>query len=307
MHLSPEVNGMSIIKGFKMLKSAAVDFGRDDAMTLAAALAFYGALSMAPLLLILLAVTSLLGPNVQQSVIQQIQNMVGERAGSVIGEIVQQGSQQRSAGWIGAVLGFVALLFSATGAFGQMQHSLNKIWDVQPKATTAWLWLRKRLLSLLLVLGIGLILLASLGLSAAMNLIFAGAGGYLWQIANAVGMLVIFTVLFALIYKVLPDVEISWKDVWVGAFITGILFEVGRFLIGLYLGRSSVASPYGAAGSLVLLLLWVYYASLIFFLGAELTQTWAAFHGRRFQPEAYAEETPEAREKKERQMQEVGR
>jgi membrane protein len=298
---------MSIIKGFKMLKSAAVDFGRDDAMTLAAALAFYGALSMAPLLLILLAVTSLLGPNVQQSVIQQIQNTVGERAGSVIGEIVQQGSQQRSAGWIGAVLGFVALLFSATGTFGQMQHSLNKIWDVQPKSTTVWLWLRKRALSLLMILGIGLILLASLGLSTAMNLIFAGTGGYLWQIVNAVGMLVVFTVLFALIYKVLPDVEISWKDVWVGAFITGILFEVGRFLIGLYLSRSSVASPYGAAGSLVLLLLWVYYASLIFFLGAELTQTWAAFHGRRFQPEAYAEETPEAQEKKERQMQEVGR
>ena len=158
-----------------------------------------------------------------------------------------------------------------------------------------------------MILGIGLILLLSLGLSAVLNLFFAGTGSYLWQIVNAVGMLAVFTVLFALIYKVLPDVEISWKDVWVGAFITGILFEVGRFLIGLYLGRSSVASPYGAAGSLVLILLWVYYASLIFFLRLELTQTWAAFHDRRFQPEGYAEETPEAQAKKERQMQEVGR
>ncbi len=297
---------MSIKRGYQMLKTAVADFSGDDAMSLAAALAFYAALSMAPLLLIFLAVSSLLGPDIQKQMIQQMQSVVGERAGSVIGEIVQRGGQQRSAGWISAIVGFVALLFSATGAFGQMQHSLNRIWDVQPKSTGAWLWLRKRLLSLLMILAIGLVLLVSLGLSAALNLVFAGTPNYLWQIVNAAGMLVICTLLFAWIYKVLPDVEISWKDVWVGALITGVLFEVGRFLIGLYLGRSTVASPYGAAGSLVLILLWIYYASVIFFFGAELTQTWATFHGRRLQPQEYAEETPEAQEK-ERQMQEVGR
>ncbi len=148
---------------------------------------------------------------------------------------------------------------------------------------------------------------ASFSRDDAMSLMFAGTGSHAWQIVNAVGMLVIYTLLFALIYKVLPDVEISWKDVWVGALITGVLFEVGRFLIGLYLGRSSVASPYGAAGSLVLILLWIYYASIVFFFGAELTQTWATFHGRRLQPEEYAEETPEGQEKRRRQMQEVGR
>jgi membrane protein len=257
--------------------------------------------------LFFLAVSSLLGPDIQKQMIQQMQTVVGERAGSVIGEIVQRGGQQRSAGWISAIVGFVALLFSATGAFGQMQHSLNRIWDVRPQSAGVRLWLRKRALSLLLILGIGLVLLVSLGLSTALNLVFAGTPNYLWQIVNAAGMLILYTLLFALVYKILPDVEISWKDVWVGALLTGVLFEIGRFLIGMYLGRSSVASPYGAAGSLVLILLWIYYASLIFFFGAELTQTWAAFHGRRLKPEPYAEEIPEARGKKERQMQEVGR
>ncbi len=298
---------MSIKRGYQMLKSAVADFSSDDAMSLAAALAFYAALSMAPLLLIFLAVSSLLGPDLQERMIQQMQAVVGERAGSVIGEIVQRGGQQRSAGWISAIVGFAALLLSATGAFGQMQHSLNRIWDVRPKSAGVKLWLRKRALSLLLILAIGLVLLVSLGLSAALNSMFAGTGSYVWQIVNAAGMLIIYALLFALIYKILPDVEISWKDVWAGAIITGILFEVGRYLIGWYLGRSSVASPYGAAGSLVLLLLWIYYASVIFFLGAELTQTWAVFHGRRLQPQEYAEETPEGQEKRERQMQEVGR
>ncbi len=297
---------MSIKRGYQILKASFAGFSTDDVMSLAAALAFYAALSMAPLLLIFLAVSSLLGPDIQQRMIQQMQSVVGERAGSVIGEIIQRGGQQRSAGWISAILGFVALLFSATGAFAQMQHSLNRIWNVQPKSTGVWLWLKKRLLSLLLILAIGLVLLVSLGLSTALNLMFAGTGSYAWQIVNAVGMLIIYTLLFALIYKILPDVEISWKDVWAGAIITGILFEVGRYLIGMYLGRSSVASPYGTAGSLVLILLWIYYASIIFFFGAELTQAWATFHGRRLKPEPYAEETPEAQDK-ERQMQEVGR
>jgi membrane protein len=298
---------MSITKGFRILKSAAVEFSNDDAMTLGAALAFYAALSMAPLLMIVLAVTSLLGPNAQQQVIQQIQNVAGEQSGSVIRQIVERGSQQRSAGWISAIVGFVVLLFSASGAFVQMQHSLNLIWNVQSKSGGVWPWLRKRVLSLLLILCIGLILLVSLGISAALNLIFAGTSGYLWQIVNGVGMFIIYTLLFAVIYKVLPDVQIAWKDVWWGAIITGVLFEIGRYLIGLYLGRSSVGSPYGAAGSLVALLVWIYYAALIFFFGAELTQARAGFHGRRLRPGEYAGQTPEAEEKQERQMQEAHR
>ena len=298
---------MSIQRGLQILKAAAVDFSNDDAMTLGAGLAFYAALSMAPLLLIALAVTSLLGPNIQQQVVQQIQNVAGEQSGSVIQQIVARGGQQRSAGWVSALVGFVVLLFSASGAFVQMQHSLNRIWNVQAKSGGVWAWLRKRVLSLLLILSIGLIVLVSLGISAAINMVFAGTSGYLWQIVNAVGMLIIYTLLFAVIYKVLPDVQIAWKDVWWGAIVTGLLFEIGRYLIGLYLGRSSVGSPYGAAGSLVALLVWIYYAALIFFFGAELTQAYAGFHGRRLRPGEYAEQTPEAQEKQERQMQEAGR
>ncbi len=203
---------MSFRNGFKILKLAAVGFSNDDAVTLGAALAFYAALSMAPLLLILLAVTSLLGSDTQKQVIQQVQNVSGEQAGSVIGQIV-----------------------------------------------------------------------------------------------NGVGMLIIYMLLFALIYKVLPDVQLAWKDVWWGAIITGLLFEIGRYLIGLYLGHSGVGSPYGAAGSLVALLVWIYYASLIFFFGAELTQAYAGFHGRRWRPDEYAELTPAAQEKQERQLQEAHR
>ncbi len=195
---------MSLKNGFRILKSAALGFSHDDAMTLAAALAFYAALSMAPLLLIL---------------------------------------------------------------------------------------------------GIGLILLISLGVSAALHIVFAGTSGSLWQIVNAVGMLIIYTLLFALSYKILPDVQIAWKEVWWGAIVTGILFEIGRYLIGLYLGRSGVGSPYGAAGSLVALLIWIYYASILFFFGAELTQSYAAFQGRQLQPDEYAEQTPEAQEKRRREMQ----
>ena len=298
---------MDLRKAFRMVKSAVVDFVNDNAMTLGAALAFYAALSIAPLLLIVIAVTSLLGPDVQKQVVQQIQNTVGPQAGDAVQGIVQAGASHRSAGTISAVVGFVILVLSASGAFVQMQYSLNTIWEVQPKPGGGlWRWLSKRVLSLALILGIGLLMLISLALSTAITAVFAHTSGDAWQAADVVGFLIIYTLLFALVYKVLPDVEMSWKDVWVGAALTAVLFEVGRFLLGFYLGRGSVGSPYGAAGSLVLILLWIYYASVIFFFGAELTQTWAIFHGRRLEPQEYAEQTPEAHEK-ERQMQEVGR
>jgi membrane protein len=158
-----------------------------------------------------------------------------------------------------------------------------------------------------MILGIGFLLLVSLGVSTVLNLLFAGTSGFAWEAVNVVASLFVYAALFALTYKVLSDVKISWRDVWVGALLTAVLFEIGRFLLGLHPGRSTVASPYGSAGSLVTILLWIYYASIIFFFGAELTQTWAAFHGRRLQPEEYAEETPAGQEKRERQLQGAGR
>ncbi len=284
-----------------------MEFINDDALTLGAALAFYTAVSMAPLVLILLAITSLLGPDVQTRTVQEIQSTMGSSAGHVIGEIVRQGRQQQYAGTVSAILGIAIVLLSATGVFAQMQYSLNRIWNIQPKAgSTLWLWLRNRLISFGMILAIGFILLVSLSISTAINMIFAGTAGSVWKAVNTSASLVVYTAAFAVIYKVLPDAEITWKDVWVGALLTAILFDLGRLLLALYVGRSAITSPYGTAGSLVAVLLWIYYAALIFFFGAELTQTWAVFHGRQLQPEAHAEKTPQAEEERQRQRQKAG-
>jgi membrane protein len=281
---------MDLKKGFRAVKSALFAFADDNAMTLGAALAFYAALSTAPLLLILIAVTSLLAPDVQSRVVQQIENTVGAKAGNAIQDIIQSGAAQRRVGTISAIVGLIILVFSATGAFVQAQYSLNTIWGVQPKpGSSVWRWVWKRILSLGMILGIGLLLLVSMVLSTVINVLFAGTGGYVWQVADFFGALIVYILLFALIYKVLPDVEISWQDVWVGATITAVLFAVGKFLIGFYLGRGGVASAYGAAGSLVALLLWIYYSALIFFLGAEMTQAYARVYGKRLRPPRGAE------------------
>jgi membrane protein len=296
---------MNVRKAFQMVKSALFDFVDDNAMTLGAALAFYAALSIAPLLLIFVAVTSLLGPDFQKQMVGQVEHLAGPQAGSPIQAIVQSGAAHPGAGTLSAAVGFAILVFSASGAFVQMQYSLNTIWEVQPRSgSTVWQWLMKRVLSLALTLGIGVILLISMGVSTAVNAVFAGTGGYIWQAADFVGSLIIYVLLFALIYKVLPDVKTSWKDIWVGAVVTAVLFAVGKFLLGFYLGRSGVGSPYGAAGSLIVLLLWIYYSALIFFLGAEFTQAYARVYGRKLEPTEEAEKTPET-EEKEKELQEA--
>lgn len=299
---------MNIRKAFKMVKSALYDFFDDNAMTLGAALAFYAALSIAPLLLILIAVTSLLGPGVQERMVGQVEQTVGPQAGNAIQGIVQAAAARPAAGTFSAIVGFVVLLFSASGVFVQMQSSLNAIWDVQTKSGGVWRWLVKRVLSLGMILGIGLLLLISLAVSTTINAVFrgtsAGIGQYLLQAADIVGSLIVYVLLFALVYKVLPDVKTSWKNIRVGAIITAVLFVIGKFLLGLYLGRSGIGSPYGAAGSLIVLLVWIYYSALIFFLGAEFTQAYARFYGQKMEPAAGAEKTPEAKEE-ERELQEA--
>lgn len=300
---------MNLRNVYRIPASAAVDFlFYDDALTLGASLGFYTAVSLAPLLLILLALTALLGPQVQTQIVQEVQNSMGPRAGTVIGEIVARGHRQQAGGEISAAVGFALLLFFATGVFAQMQYALNRIWGVQPKPGHGlWQWVRQRLLSLGMMLALGFLLLVSLSVSTAIQVIFAGTSGLVWRVVNGVASVFVYTLLFALIYKILPDVQISWRDTAGGALLTGVLFAAGRFLLGLYLARNSLTSPYGSAGSLVVLLLWIYYASLIFFFGAELTQTWMAFHGRPLQPYAFAEETPEGQQKRRRQRQAAAR
>jgi membrane protein len=262
-------------------------FGQDDAMMLAAALAFYSALSFAPLLLIALWVAGLLGPETQAQVVDAFRQAVGPEAGAVIDAILRNAEREAGFGSVAGWVGLVALAFSATGVFAQLQVAMNRVWDVRAKAGGIGAWLRKRVLSLGMVLAILFLLLVSLVISTAVQLAFSG-GGAAWQALSFGVSLLLYVLLFASIFKVLPDVQIAWRNVWIGALLTALLFAVGKWAIGLYLGQGSVGSAYGAAGSLLVLLVWVYYSGVILFLGAELTQVIARRRGVEIVPDAHA-------------------
>jgi membrane protein len=216
--------------------------------------------------------------------------LIGPQAAQAIESIVDHAKAPAS-GVIGTIVGIAVLLFGASGVFGELQDSLNIVWEVQPKPGRGIKgFLRDRFFPFTLVLGVAFLLLVSLVLSAALaaaGTFLAGSlpgGETLWQVLNFIISIAAVTVLFALIFKVVPDVTIKWRDVWVGAAITAVLFTVGKLAIGLYLGRSGVATPYGAAGSVVVLVVWVYYSAQILFFGAELTQVFARHFGSRIRP-----------------------
>ncbi len=218
--------------------------------------------------------------------------------------MIANAGRHGSGGVIATIIGVVTILFGATGVFVQLQSALNRIWNVEPKPGAGiWSFVRTRLISFGMILGIGFLLLVSLVLSAAVSAVGTWATGLLPGSETLVNILtfavsfVLTTLLFAMIYKVLPDVEIGWRDVWIGAGVTAFLFTVGKSLIGLYLAKSSVASTYGAAGSLVVLLLWVYYSSQILFLGAEFTQVYATRYGSRIRPSKHAVPVVEKKER----------
>jgi len=199
-------------------------------------------------------------------------------------------------GWTATLIGSVTLLFGALGVFGELQNSLNTIWEVKPKPATGFLdgvkrFIIKRLTSFTMVLGIGFLLLASLVISAAVSALgeYIGArwplADFWLQFINFIVSFVVITLLFAMIFKFLPEIKIAWKDVWLGAAVTSALFSVGKFLIGLYLGRSQVGTAFGAAGSLAILLIWIYYSAQILFFGAEFTQVYANRYGSKIVPD----------------------
>ena len=276
-------------------KEVVSEFFDDDALTHAASLAYYTALSFAPLLMLLLWIASLLGEDTQNRMVAQLHSFIGGPAAGAVDEVVNNAEQQPNAGSIAGIISILFLLFSASGVFGQLQYALNSIWDVQARPGEGiWGWLRKRFLSFGMVLALGFILLVSLVISSVLSGMMGEGGGEAEEAASAVGHVVqlvvsfaVFTVLFALMFKFLPDVKIAWNDVWVGALATAALFTVGKFLIGLYLGRSTDSS-YGAAGSLIALLVWVYYSGLIVFFGAEITQVWARRMGHQIEPDEHA-------------------
>ena len=286
--------GLNVI--WKLLSATYTKWTADHAQGLGAALAFYAIFSLAPLLLIVIAIAgSVFGQEAAQGeIIGQIQGLVGEESAKAIQSMIEE-ARKPAAGIIATVVAIVLLFLGATGVFAQLQEALNIIWRVEAKPEQGmWKILKDRFISLLAVLGTGFLLLISLVISAALSAIgttleqFLPVPGFLLQLINFLVSFAIVTLLFAMIYKLLPDRSIQWSDVWIGAIITSLLFTIGKFVIGVYLGKSDVGIAYGAAGSLVVMLMWVYYASQIFLFGAEFTAVYAHARGSKLAPSPQA-------------------
>lgn len=274
---------------WKIIKTAATDFMADEAIVHAAAVAFFMVLSLAPLLIILLTAAGRIDPTAQEEIVQRIEQAAGPQAGETIQMILRNISTDRNMASLSSIVGLIVLLVGATAVFVQLQSALNKIWDVRTKpGLNVTVWLRQRAATFLMVLILGALLLAAVLFSWILQAVLPSDMAWIAS-ADAIVGPIFFILLFAMIFKFLPDTKIAWSDVWIGAVITGLLFAVGRYGIGLYLTHSDVASAYGAAGSLVLLLLLVYYSTLIMFFGAELTQVYARFYGHEIRPAEYAE------------------
>jgi membrane protein len=271
----------------RLLSRAYADFNEDQAPRLGAALAYYTALSLAPLLILLIAVAGLVfGKEAAQGqLFGEIRSMVGIDGAKAIEEMVQNAAKPAS-GIIASLIGLVTLLFGASSVASELRISLNTIWD-RPQDPNEGItaMVKQRSYALAVVLGCGFLLLVSLAVSSVVAAAGKVATGWLpfsepvLSILNIVISVAVITVVFAFLFKYLPDVTIEWRDVLLGALVTAVLFTIGKFLIGMYLGKASFGSTYGAAGSLVIVLVWVYYSAQIFFFGAEFTQVYACEHG----------------------------
>jgi membrane protein len=288
---------MSLADTWAIVKETARDWSEDDASSLAAALAYYALLSLAPLLVISIGIAGwFLGAEAAKGrVAGELGGIVGGQAAQGIQSVVAS-ADTPTRGIVSTVVGVVTLLVGASGVFGQLQTSMNRIWEVKAKAGRGiWGEIKGRFFSFTMVLGVAFLLLVSLVLSSvlsAFGTVLADTlpgGAVLWQIINFVISLGVVTLVFALIFKVIPDAQVRWRDVWLGAAVTAVLFAIGKQLLGLYLGKAAVGSSYGAAGSIVALVVWVYYAAQILFVGAEFTQVQARRHGAAIKPTKNAE------------------
>lgn len=273
---------MDALETWKKAKGFVADFNRERPLQLAASLSYYTLLSLAPLVLVIVALAGLVfgRESVESNIVAQMESLVGS-AGAKVVETVIQNVHEPKHGFIPLALGLVTLLVGATTVFVQLQSALNQIWEVKAdpqRKGGLWALVRDRLLSLAMILGVGFLLLVSLMISAALAATshwFEGRLGLHPLVFQALDVVVSFgivTLLIAMIFKFLPDAKIAWRDVWFGSLVTALLFTGGKYLIGAYLGGASLGSAYGAAGSVVVFMAWVYYAALIFFLGAKITQ-----------------------------------
>ncbi len=271
----------------RLVRAAAAGWVDDRAPRLGAALAYYTLFSIAPLLLILVSIAGLVfGEDAARGeILGQLRELMGEQGASAVQGLLQSVNKPAE-GIVSALLGFGLLLLGATTVLGELQGALDQIWRAPPpERGGVWKLLRTRLLSFGLILGLGFLLIVSLVLSALLAAAgrwwSAWFGGWLWllEAVNAVASFALMTAVFALIFKLMPRVKVQWRDVWIGAAVTSLLFAVGKLLIGLYIGRSGVASGFGAAGSLVAVLVWIYWSAQVFLLGAEFTRAYAQAHG----------------------------
>jgi membrane protein len=274
----------------------------DNAPRLGASISYYTLFAIAPILLVATAMAGMVfgAEAVRGEIVGQLDHLIGREGGRAVQSLLE-GASRRQAGLIATVLGSITFLIAATGAFLELQTALNTIWRVKPNpSANLKAFMLDRLRSFGLVLAIGFLLMVSLAVSAALAALSgwlarrAPGVAILWNAANVLASVVVTTTLFALLYRFLPDVHLRWRDVTTGAFVTAVLFTIGQQLIGLYLGQSSVASSYGAAGSVMVLLLWVYYSSQILLLGAEFTRAYAQRHGAKASPASFAERDPKA-------------
>ncbi len=269
----------------KMLVDTTLSFIADEALSRGAAIAFYAITSLAPVLLIVIAVAGMVfGQEAAQNAISgQFSALMGKQAADLLESVIASASAE-SSGVLATIIGMVTLIATASGVFGEMQAALNTIWKTRSRGTVLSRLVRARIASLGLVGALGFLLIVSLAVSAGLTafsntLDTLPVGTLLLSGLNFAISLLLFAVLFGAIYKVLPDRTLQWKDVIVGALMTSVLFNIGKTFIGWYLGSSAVASSYGAAGGLIVLLLWVYYSAQIFLFGAEFTKIYANSHG----------------------------
>jgi membrane protein len=271
----------------KIIIGAARGWMNHNASSMGAAVAYYTIFSLAPLLLMLIAIAGLVfGHDVAQgAILQQFEGLIGGNGAQAI-QAILRGANSARGGIISIAIGTVTLFIGATSVFAELQRNIDRIWGAAPRlGSDLWRFLKIRLLSFALIVGVGFLLIVSLTVSAGLAALSSLWGSWFQQwdlVLQAINVLVSFaviTVLFALIYKVLPSIRIAWDDVWLGAAVTSLLFSLGKFAIGLYIGKSALSSAFGAAGAFVVLIVWVYYSAQIFFLGTEFTYIYATRYG----------------------------
>jgi membrane protein len=284
---------------YELFRDTFIAFSVNKIPRLGAALAFYTVFAIAPLFLIALAIAGVWVGEAQarHELFGQLSGLVGEQGGQALQAMITSAAKPKNGTWATSVA-IITLVIGSTTVFVQLQDALNSVWNVRRKGGGIWHLVKDRLLSFAMVIGIGFLLLVSLILNALLSALgnymshFLPGEHTILQIINFLISLGIITLLFAFIFKILPDVKITWRDVWLGSLITAVLFNVGKFALGFYLGRSTFASAYGAAGSLIIVLLWVYYSAQILLFGAKYTQLYANRHGSHFQPIGGAEIIP---------------